>query len=85
MARGACVGVDPDLFHPPYTSTMILAKKVCEQCPVVAECLRYALANMDDEGDDPATRAIGQYGVWGNTTPAERWRILGRRQGRAAA
>lgn len=79
MTTGACREADPELFHPEYTGIMLNAKKVCNRCPVIQECLAYALARMDDEGDDPATRAIGQHGVWGGTTPAERWRLSGRR------
>jgi hypothetical protein len=59
------------------------AIKVCEDnCPVKRECLAYALANMNADDDD---YAIGYYGVWGGTTPADRFRMLGRRAARYAA
>lgn len=82
MERGACTTEDPELFHPDIGSYMQSAKKVCNRCPVIAECLAYALARMDDEDDDPSARAIGAHGVWGGTTPKERWRLLGRRPAR---
>lgn len=81
MRRGACIGEDPELFHSQSAVTMTLAKKVCQQCPVVARCLDYALTRMTSERTDcsPETAPIGQYGVWGNTLPNERWRIINRR------
>lgn len=41
-------------------------------CPVIAECLEWALA------------ADEQWGVWGGATPAQRQAIANRRQGGAA-
>lgn len=43
------------------------AQKVCQQCPVVAECLAYALEHED-------------YGVWGGTTENERRKMRTRRR-----
>ena len=39
------------------------AKKICRTCPVVRECLGYALSNNLNETDD---------GIWGGMTPSER-------------
>lgn len=63
--RAACRGVDPELFFPVGTSGPALrqtdaAKKVCRRCPVIAECLTWAL----DTGQE--------YGVLGGTTEDER-------------
>ena len=44
------------------------AKAICRKCPVVEQCLKYALNNGE----------IG-YGVWGGLTPKER-RMLRRRR-----
>lgn len=61
----ACRGVDPELFFPvsvtgPALDQVTEAKKVCAGCPVVADCLAWAL------------RAGEPVGVWGGTTPEER-------------
>jgi WhiB family redox-sensing transcriptional regulator len=73
LVRGACrgEGIDPELFFPTGTSGPALlqlaeAKAVCRRCPVVADCLRWALA----------TRSVG---VWGGTS--ENDRMLLRRAG----
>ena len=39
------------------------AKRICRDCPVVSECLEYALSNNLNETDD---------GIWGGMTPRER-------------
>ncbi len=44
------------------------AKRICAGCPVAADCLQHALR-------------VGEHGVWGGTTEAERRRL---RQGHAA-
>ncbi len=58
--RSACAGADPDLFiGPDYEGSVprarreALARAVCADCPVKAECARFAI-----------TRGIG-HGVWG--------------------
>jgi WhiB family transcriptional regulator, redox-sensing transcriptional regulator len=77
MRKGKCRDFEPDIFHPSAggRNTYEPAKRICGSCPVVNECLAFALANMSDEGDDPATRAIGRFGVWGGTDPAQRQTI----------
>jgi len=70
MAKGACVGTDPDAFFPPPgPKTDRDAKAICATCPVVDTCLEYALANHLD-------------GVWGNTNGRERRRLRPRKSGR---
>jgi WhiB family redox-sensing transcriptional regulator len=64
----ACRDLDPDLFFPPGTGhgapgQVAEAKLVCMRCPVLAPCLRWALA------------AEAQYGIWGGTTEDERLRL----------
>ena len=52
-----------------------LARAICEACPVMDECLRYALATNQTEG------------VWGGMTGSERRRLRRRirdRQRRAS-
>ena len=49
MAKGACVGTDPDAFFPPPgPKTDRDAKAICATCPVVDTCLEYALTNRLD-------------------------------------
>lgn len=75
--RAICRDEDPDLFFPVGTSGPALlqiaeAKTVCRRCPVVSECLSWAL----DSGQDA--------GVWGGMSEDER-RALKRRNGRTYA
>lgn len=55
-----CTQMDPDMFFPPRGSTGEEAKAVCKLCPVVTECLKFALDNHE------------LYGVWGGMNEHER-------------
>ncbi|MFJ9131272.1 WhiB family transcriptional regulator [Streptomyces sp. NPDC102340] len=62
-----CRGMDPDLFFPIGNSRSFAAlveideaKAVCGSCPVVRQCLEWAL------------NAGAVEGIWGGTTEAER-------------
>lgn len=68
MTDGLCNQVDPALFFPEQGASPEPARRVCRKCPVMTECLTYALKNRPE-------------GVWGATTTTERDRIL---KGRAA-
>jgi WhiB family redox-sensing transcriptional regulator len=62
--KALCREVDPDLFFPlgdgPLTRRQIAeAKAVCAGCPVIAECLAFALTQLPE-------------GIAGGTTPVER-------------
>ncbi len=64
---GACLEADPELFFPPEAergprrrARERAAKSYCVRCPVIAECLRHALAVREP------------YGVWGGLTTGER-------------
>ena len=75
--RAACRDEDPELFFPVGNSGPALlqiaeAKAVCERCPVVSECLTWALETGQDAG------------VWGGMSEDER-RSLKRRRARARA
>ena len=75
--RAICRDEDPELFFPVGTSGPALlqiaeAKTVCRRCPVVSECLTWALESGQDEG------------VWGAMSEDER-RALKRRQYRTRA
>ena len=67
-ARGTRRYGDPDLFFPITSSGPALlqiaqAKAVCARCPVLIDCLGYALETGQDAG------------VWGGTTAEERREI----------
>ena len=68
---GVCRTIDPDLWFPEGSSTGYAAKKMCRRCPVMDECLRYALDNNE------------QYGVWGGMGSSERRNMRRRLRRRA--
>lgn len=71
----ACLTEDPELFFPigntgPALLQIDAAKAVCQRCPVIDECLQWAMSNGQDSG------------VWGGMSEDER-RALKRRRARA--
>ena len=73
--RAVCRDEDPELFFPVGTSGPAIAqvaeaKTVCARCPVVSECLAWALESGQDAG------------VWGGMSEDER-RALKRRNARS--
>jgi WhiB family transcriptional regulator, redox-sensing transcriptional regulator len=60
---------DPDAFFPGKGEDGEAAKQVCAGCPVLGECLAFALATMPAPERD--------HGVYGGLTPAERARLRG--------
>lgn len=66
--RGSCHQVAPEVFFPEDSGRYGLrgreeqAKRICRECPVLAECRSHALAM-------PET-----HGIWGAMTPSERAR-----------
>lgn len=56
--KAKCRGLDPSLFFPERgdNSTLSQAKKICSDCPVKLDCLRYAVENREE------------FGVWGEMT-----------------
>jgi WhiB family redox-sensing transcriptional regulator len=73
--NAACLTEDPELFFPigstgPAVWQAEEAKTVCRRCPVMTQCLTWAL----DTGIE--------HGVWGGQTEEER-RALRRRRARA--
>ncbi|MFI8103984.1 WhiB family transcriptional regulator [Streptomyces sp. NPDC086023] len=67
QTEAACRGLEPErFFHPEgergddRAARDRAAKRVCERCPVRAQCLRHAL------------RVQEPYGVWGGLTEEER-------------
>lgn len=68
----ACSHVDPELFYPEKGGSAAAAKRICEGCPVRAECLVWAL----ERGE--------RFGVWGGLSERERRRLLVPEQRRSA-
>jgi WhiB family redox-sensing transcriptional regulator len=72
--RGACRGLDPEIFYSAGEDEGVdRAKEVCNTCVVQQQCLEFALANRESEG------------IWGGATEKERRRILRQRRKTAAA
>src|SRR5690242_8005745 len=66
--RAACRDTNPELFFPIGTTGLAIdqidaARAVCAQCPVMSECLEFALATNQEAG------------VWGGTTEDERRKL----------
>lgn len=67
-----CSQVDPELFFPEekqysktaYYSNVKAAKDICGKCPLVTDCLQYALVNHPIQG------------LWGGLTEKERYNLL---------
>jgi WhiB family redox-sensing transcriptional regulator len=68
MQRGRCRDIPPSTFFPSDGVGVDVARRICEDCPVKAPCLEYALENHID------------HGVWGGCSERERRRILKRRR-----
>lgn len=60
MDDALCIDVDPELFFPERGESATRAKRVCEGCPVIQQCLKYALDNNITDG------------VWGGRSSNER-------------
>ena len=59
----ACAEVGDDFWFPEKGGSTREAKKVCQGCPVQAECLEYALENNE------------QFGIYGGLSARERQRM----------
>ena len=66
--RGACRGLDPEIFYPQSDEEVTEAKDVCAQCHVRVACLEHAIGHREKEG------------VWGGATERERRRIVRQRR-----
>ncbi|GHD87800.1 transcriptional regulator WhiB1 [Streptomyces naganishii JCM 4654] len=69
LRSAACVGEDPELFFPvgtrgPALRDTAAAKRVCARCPVITQCLSFALSSGQTSG------------VWGGTGEEERLALL---------
>lgn len=72
--KAACKNMDSAIFLSGVTSRVMKAKEICESCPVIEECLAFAIANEDFEPH-----------VYGGMTGAERRSLARDLERRAAA
>lgn len=66
--EAVCASTDPELFFPLAGDNPRDAVAICNTCPVMAQCLEYAL-------DIPSLD-----GIWGGTTMRQRGEIRARRR-----
>lgn len=62
----ACREIDPEIFFPNGREQEARALAVCATCPVVEDCLEYAVDSRE------------RYGVWGGTTEKGRRKLMQR-------
>lgn len=62
--QASCTGSKPEIFHSDHPARVAAARRVCASCPIVADCLQWAVDNFEE-------------GVWGGTTKQERLGLLG--------
>lgn len=70
--NAACADADPTYFFPEgknFHNLTFVAKMYCSECPLVEECLNYAIRN-------------DEWGVWGGATRVERNYLRGKPRGR---
>ena len=68
MRDGHCRAYPAAVFFPSDGAGVEIARRICEDCPVKAPCLEYALEEHID------------HGVWGGCSERERRRIAKRRR-----
>jgi WhiB family redox-sensing transcriptional regulator len=68
MLHARCRSLAPGEFFPSDGVGVEKARRICAQCPVVNDCLEYALEYRID------------HGVWGGASERERRRIMRRRR-----
>ena len=68
MRDALCAQSSPDLWFPEgqLREDNAEARRICKKCPVIEDCLAYALANNEDQG------------IWGGLAANER-KLLKRR------
>lgn len=59
MREAVCASADPEEWFPEKGGTSYKAQRICQTCPVINECLQYALDH-------------NLAGIWGGTSAKER-------------
>jgi WhiB family redox-sensing transcriptional regulator len=65
MGEAVCATADPEEWFPAKGVSAHRAKRICQTCPVIDECLQYALDNS-------------LTGIWGGTSHSQRILMLRR-------
>jgi len=60
----ACEGMSTDVFFPQQWESIKPAEKICHRCPVIQECLEYAITNEE------------WYGIWGGLSENRRRELI---------
>jgi WhiB family redox-sensing transcriptional regulator len=68
MAQGKCREYPPEVFFPRDGVGVLTTRKICDECPVEAQCLEYAIENHVD------------HGIWGGKSERERRRLRSSRR-----
>lgn len=63
-SKGACQGLDTEIFYPDNEDDCEAAISICKTCQVRIACLNYALDSREKQG------------VWGGASARERRRLL---------
>lgn len=63
MRDAVCASADPEQWFPEKGVNPFRAKRICQGCPVIDECLQYALDHK-------------VVGIWGGTTTRQRSTML---------
>ncbi len=69
---GNCRGTDPNLFYSYEKEDVKIALGVCAVCPVLEECLEYAIENQE------------RHGIWGGTKEGDRTKMIKQRTKQAS-
>lgn len=67
MDSAVCAQTDPEVFFPEQGGTAAAARRICSACPVVEDCLQYAVEHNEQ-------------GIWGGTSAKTRQRMRGTEQ-----
>lgn len=67
QSLAACSKTDVEAFFPGSGGDSSKAKRICDRCDVIEECLKFALDNKE------------RYGIWGGLTTSERNKLRRRR------
>lgn len=65
MLEALCAQTDPDIFFPDKGGSTREAKRVCQRCPVAAECLEHSI----EQGE--------RFGIWGGASERDRRKLAG--------
>ena len=59
LSEGDCIGKDPTLFDDEDHKKSVMAKRICDKCPVKAQCAQWGIDNEDA-------------GIWGGLDDKDR-------------